>query len=303
MTESRPARKKRAKKSAVKKTASRKRKSIADLTVFTRAIDVAVSLSRISLPFHDAHLHHALIRAVQELVVASRLARATAQPSENGTGARSSASARSRSATSFVSAASVSWRMTTNSSPPMRITDFLDADGAHEEARHSLEDFVSLEVAAPIIIDLEMIDVDEEAAALSVRDRALRPWSTCMRKRRLSAPVSASCVLISTSVRLELLSRRDVDEDAVDEPFAGFRDRESDSTCRARFASRRRDGWISISNSRTEPSRSRSSICAVRRRGSTNRFDAPNSPSSEASRRRTFRETRGSRRECGPRAW
>ena len=58
--------------------------------------------------------------------------------------------------------------MTTNSSPPNAEHGLLGASVAHEEANHSLQHLVALVVAASVVIDLEMIDVDEDAAALEI---------------------------------------------------------------------------------------------------------------------------------------
>ena len=81
---------------------------------------------------------------------------------------------------------------------------FLAAGVAHEKTRHPPEHLVAFLWPRSVVVDLEMIDVDEDAAARELRVARRSAARAPSRYRRLSAPVSAIVRAHVAQLRLEL---------------------------------------------------------------------------------------------------
>ena len=93
---------------------------------------------------------------------------------------------------------------------------------AHEESSHPNEHLVTLQMTVVIVVQLEVVDVDEDAAVIC---------SGIVRQRRLdlhqAAPIEGAGERIVRAhleeLRLERFARRDVDQNTVKEFLASHR--------------------------------------------------------------------------------
>ena len=150
--------------------------------------------------------------------VPSRLA----QPNEKATGAERSAACRRRSATVAVREEFSPARTMRNSSPPKPDHWLVGPDFAHEEPRHALQHLVAARVSVPVVVQLEVIDVDEDAAPLLFTAGA-EVFLEVEQVAPVVAPRQHVADQLFAEPVLEFLPSRDVDQDAVVRDLAGVR--------------------------------------------------------------------------------